>query len=61
VLYKVDTPYNPRGEGGIRWNDPDLAISWPVREPIVSARDQSLERFADYAVRVGRYSTSPER
>jgi dTDP-4-dehydrorhamnose 3,5-epimerase len=48
VLYKVDAPYNPDGEGGIHWADPDLAIPWPLRQPIVSARDGQLESFAEW-------------
>ena len=28
--YKVDNPYAPQADGGIRWNDPALAINWPV-------------------------------
>jgi dTDP-4-dehydrorhamnose 3,5-epimerase len=48
VLYKVDSPYNPAGEAGISWNDPELAIPWPVKEPVVSARDQRLGTFAGY-------------
>jgi dTDP-4-dehydrorhamnose 3,5-epimerase len=48
VLYKVDSTYNPLGEGGIFWADPDLAISWPVDHPIVSERDGKLPSFAAY-------------
>lgn len=48
VLYKVDAYYNEKGEGGIHWADPELAISWPVTNPIVSRKDQSLPSFADY-------------
>ena len=48
VLYKVDALYAPRGEGGIAWDDPDLAIPWPVRRPILSARDRALPGFAAY-------------
>lgn len=48
VLYKVDAPYNPKGEGGLHWADPDLAIGWPVPAPVVSPRDEYLGRFADY-------------
>ena len=48
MLYKVDAPYNPRGEGGLHWADPDLAIHWPIADPIVSERDARLPSFADY-------------
>ena len=48
VHYKADALYNPATEGGIRWDDPDLAIAWPVQNPIVSDRDKKLSRFADY-------------
>lgn len=48
VLYKVDAPYGPGGEGGIAWNDPDLAVPWPIAEPIVSDRDRTMQSFAAY-------------
>lgn len=48
VLYKTDAEYNPKGEGGIRWNDPELEIKWPISNPIVSDRDQNLPTFASY-------------
>ncbi|MBI1914164.1 MAG: dTDP-4-dehydrorhamnose 3,5-epimerase [Planctomycetes bacterium] len=48
VIYKVDVPYAPGGEGGIHWADPDLGIDWPIADPVVSARDQALGRLADY-------------
>jgi dTDP-4-dehydrorhamnose 3,5-epimerase len=48
VLYKVDALYTPAAEGGITWNDPELAIAWPAGEPVVSARDSGLAPFADY-------------
>lgn len=51
VLYKVDAPYNPAGDGGIRWDDPELAIAWPVREPTLSARDAALPNFAAFRSR----------
>lgn len=49
VAYKVDAPYAPRSEAGIRWDDPTLAIDWPV-EPenvILSERDRHLPTFVD--------------
>ena len=44
VLYKVDNFYSAQHEGGIRWNDPALAIRWPVSatEALVSDRDSAL-------------------
>ncbi len=48
VFYKVDAYYNGSGEGGIRWNDPDLGIVWPLARPLVSAKDSALPTFADY-------------
>jgi dTDP-4-dehydrorhamnose 3,5-epimerase len=47
VLYKVDAIYNPATEGGIRWNDPALAVEWPVRDPLVSARDAAMKTLAE--------------
>src|SRR6188508_919426 len=48
VLYKVDAPYNAPGESGIAWNDPELAVNWPIQDPITSVRDRALPSFADY-------------
>lgn len=47
-MYKVDEFYAPDNEGGIIWNDKDLAIDWPVENPILSDKDQknpTLEEF----------------
>jgi dTDP-4-dehydrorhamnose 3,5-epimerase len=48
MLYKVDSFYTPKGESGIRWDDPELAIKWPVPHPLVAPRDQALPSFADF-------------
>jgi dTDP-4-dehydrorhamnose 3,5-epimerase len=37
--YKCTAPYDPTDEIAIAWNDPDLAIAWPLSQPTVSARD----------------------
>jgi dTDP-4-dehydrorhamnose 3,5-epimerase len=39
VFYKVDAPYAPKSESGVRWDDPDLAIPWPTDSPILSDKD----------------------
>jgi len=48
LLYKVDGLYAPQTEGGVAWNDPDLAIPWPlVGDPVLSDKDQRLPRLKD--------------
>ncbi len=42
--YKQSTYYNRAGQFTIAWNDPVVGIWWPVREPVVSRRDQGVER-----------------
>jgi dTDP-4-dehydrorhamnose 3,5-epimerase len=37
--YKCDDFYAPDCEGGILWSDPDLAIDWPVKDPLISGKD----------------------
>ncbi len=47
--YKVDAPYSPENDAGLIWNDPDLAIPWPLNEAHLSAKDQELPRLQDFA------------
>lgn len=44
ILYKCTAPYSPGGEGGIRWDDPGLAIDWPCgdNELVQSEKDAAL-------------------
>lgn len=39
VLYKCTAEYSPEHERGIIWNDPNLSIDWPIRQPVLSDRD----------------------
>jgi dTDP-4-dehydrorhamnose 3,5-epimerase len=45
--YKCTVPYHPEAELGVRWDDPDLGITWPLADPIVSAKDSKLARLAE--------------
>ena len=48
VLYKLTAPYLPADERALRWDDPDLAIAWPVRAGvIVSERDARAPGLRD--------------
>lgn len=49
LAYKVDSDYAPQSEGGVVWNDPDLAIAWPVDadDAVLSDKDRILPRLAD--------------
>lgn len=41
-MYKCSDFYDRDDEGGILWNDQDLAIDWPVTDPVVSGKDSKL-------------------
>lgn len=47
VMYKCSDFYSPEDEGGILWSDPDIAIEWPVDNPIISEKDGRLPHLAD--------------
>lgn len=49
LLYQISVPYHPGSSRGVRWNDPALAIDWPLPDPIVSDRDRWLPLWADVA------------
>ena len=40
-MYLVDAEYTGQDTRAIAWDDPDLAIEWPVKEPIISERDKN--------------------
>ena len=39
VEYKCSEVYDPRADFGVRWNDPELAVPWPLAEPVLSEKD----------------------
>ena len=48
MIYKVTEFYNPAGEGGISYDDSQLAINWPIKNPIISQRDRLLASWDEY-------------
>jgi dTDP-4-dehydrorhamnose 3,5-epimerase len=52
-LYKVDAPYAPDLDAGLAWDDPDLAVGWPLTEhgiatPVLSDKDRRLPGLAGF-------------
>ena len=48
VQYKCSGFYTPGAEGAIVWNDPELAIDWPIKDPVVSAKDRAAPSLRSY-------------
>jgi len=45
LLYKCTNEYDLQTDAGFRWDDPDIGISWPVNNPVISEKDQRLPYF----------------
>jgi dTDP-4-dehydrorhamnose 3,5-epimerase len=50
VQYKCSSVYNASTESGIQWDDPELAVAWPLhgQAPIISDRDTRNQSFAEF-------------
>ena len=46
-LYKTDQYYDFEHDRSIAWNDPEIAIDWPITDPILSAKDEKAPLLAD--------------
>jgi len=51
IEYFCTAGYNPAAEDGIRWDDPDIGIRWPVEDPQLSAKDAVAGSLADWLAR----------
>ena len=47
IIYFVSSKYAPQAEGGLRWDDPRLAIDWPLRPSSMSTKDRSWPLLDD--------------
>ena len=50
IQYKCTGIYNSRAESGIRWDDPAIAIKWPVKDPILSGKDAAAMTLSEWLV-----------
>jgi len=48
LQYKCTGIYNPKAESGIRWDDPEIGIQWPVTDPILSAKDAKAQTLQEW-------------
>jgi len=50
LMYKCSSEYSPEHDAGIIWNDPELAVKWPVANPLLSDKDLVLPLLRDAEV-----------
>jgi dTDP-4-dehydrorhamnose 3,5-epimerase len=48
IQYLCTGVYNSQGESGIRWNDPEIGIEWPVNDPILSSKDEKAQSLNEW-------------
>ena len=48
IMYLCTGTYNNKGESGILWNDPEIGIKWPAKDPIISQKDQTAQTLAEW-------------
>lgn len=47
VEYKCSDIYVPQDQMAVRWNDPDLGIAWPIRDPLLSDKDRQAPLLSE--------------
>jgi dTDP-4-dehydrorhamnose 3,5-epimerase len=53
TCYRMDTPHDPAEDVAVRWNDPDLAVRWPLEPTVISPRDRDADSWRDLLARLG--------
>jgi len=51
IQYKCTGIYNNKGESGIRWDDPEIGIEWPVQDALLSEKDLNAQTLAQWLSR----------
>jgi len=54
VCYRIDRPHDPSEDRSVRYDDPDLSITWPLPVSQVSLRDSTAGSWADLVEGIGR-------
>ncbi len=60
VEYKCTDFYDPSNEVHLLWNDPDLAIQWPIQNPVLSAKDRDGVTLRHIEPQLAEYFTLPK-
>lgn len=55
IEYKCTDVYRPEDDFSVAWDDPDLAVPWPVRDPVLSGKDRRAPRLRDVQDRLIDY------
>ena len=51
IMYYMCSNYrDPNSELGIKWNDTDLNIKWPIKNPIISTKDSNNLNFKQFKI-----------
>jgi dTDP-4-dehydrorhamnose 3,5-epimerase len=51
IQYKCSGIYNNKGESGIRWDDPEIGIEWPLQDALLSEKDRNAQTLAQWLSR----------
>lgn len=51
IQYKCTGIYNTKAESGIRWDDPQIGIQWPISKPSLSVKDQEAQTLEQWLAR----------
>ena len=51
VQYKCTAIYNQKGESGIRWDDPNIGIKWPITDVLLSEKDRQAQTLKEWLAR----------
>jgi len=51
IQYKCTGLYNSKAESGILWNDPEIGIEWPIKNPILSNKDMNAQTLKEWSLK----------